>query len=713
MIRSGVLAGSGRARGLSDSLRRNGRYLLLCGAAIVLAAVSLSPLLGSGFDGDDLPNSVSAAKSVLHVQGQGIGDLINSIVASVPGWAQSGRFFPLAGYGAFLFYFVDGNPLSLKLLVLALILVDLVLLGYLTTQVTGSRALGVLALLITPLLFQFRTAVYHDPITAFGGLLELVLTYTLISLVFLLLYLKSGKRRYLAASLIVYAVSLLTYEITIPFFILFAALAFLYPRRRSVLETARISWPFAAVAGAAVAINLGLRLLYQVAFSGSAAEYAQAASVGGPIARAYIPNIAPGAVLLTLAHQVSAALPLGFQQLAAAVRGHFPSLSADLSAQPASCLLLIIGYGAMAVTLTWQLWRETLTRSQGFRPVLLGLLGIGLLILPNALISLSPRYQAETSWGIGYLPVYLSYFGVALLILATTYGFFRLAASAERPVELAFSAVATLALAMGIGFFAVANNANLGVAFLLLALVFGLFRLEASARRSVSIALATVATLALAVGLAYVAVVNRTNNAIAVESANVAFWYPRATIAIAAERGLFTEVVATSTVAIDDSEPTWDIYGQPPFYTGDAGVRVAAQVPFSKAVETIKETPPTSALADGVATYLLTPQSSIYYLKYGSAWEGNGYAILGKVRELKVASNGSVSMQLERVRIYMSAAPLSASTPGLLSGSHRQGLASTSPTELGIDPNEMEMVASGSEWSLFGTTAGGTLTWVP
>jgi hypothetical protein len=196
-----AIAGTSWGQASRDSLRRNGRYLLFCGTALALAVISLSPLLKSGFFGDDALNSVGFARSVLQAQGQGLGDLIGSILAHLPAWAESGRFFPLSGYSALLFYFVDGHAIALKLFVLALILVDLGLLGYLTTQMTGSRALGVLAILITPLLFQLRVTAYHDPIVAFAGLLQVVLTCTMISLVLLLLYLKSAKRRYLVAPL--------------------------------------------------------------------------------------------------------------------------------------------------------------------------------------------------------------------------------------------------------------------------------------------------------------------------------------------------------------------------------------------------------------------------------------------------------------------------------------------------------------------------------
>jgi len=530
--------------------------------------------------------------------------------------------------------------------------------------------------------------------------------------VLLLLYLRSGKRRHLMASLAIYAATLLTYEITIPFFLLFAALAWLYPERRSLLTSARISWPFAALAGAAVALNMGLRLFYQVAFSGSAADYAQAAAAGGPIARAYIPNLAPGAILETIAHQASAALPLSFQ-LAARGRWLFPSFSADLAAQPVFCLLLVAGYGAMAIVLSWQLWREVLACSHGFRLGLLVVLGSGLLILPNMLISLSPRYQAETSWGIGYLPVYLSYFGVALLLLALIYGLFRLAANAERSVAIALSSVITLALAAGVAYAGVVNQASLAPAVFLVAVIYSLFRLAASAERSVAVALPTVLTLALVAGMAYAGVVNHANNGIAVETGNVYVWYPRVAVAAAMQRGLFAGVPADSTVVIDGSEPAWDTQGVPPFFTGQAGVRVTSMVTVAKAVETMRATTPSSTSADGAATYPVPSQSDVYYLTYRSAWSGNGYAMLGRVRELTVAASGALSVQMEPVRLYMSAAPLSASTPSLLHGPHAPGLATTSPTELGIDPNEMAVVASGSDWSLFGSIPGGTVSWVP
>ncbi len=103
--------------------------------------ISLSPLLGSGFMAMTCP-ILGLRRSVLHAQALGLATSSTSAWPPSRGWAQSGRFFPLSAYSRVLFYFVDGHALALKLFVLALILVDLGLLGYLTTQITSSRAAG-------------------------------------------------------------------------------------------------------------------------------------------------------------------------------------------------------------------------------------------------------------------------------------------------------------------------------------------------------------------------------------------------------------------------------------------------------------------------------------------------------------------------------------------------------------------------------------------
>jgi hypothetical protein len=85
---------------------------------------------------------------------------------------------------------------------------------------------------------------------------------------------------------------------------------------------------------------------------------------------------------------------------------HFPWPAADLWA------LGLVGFASLAASLKFALRRIT------ERPANAGLLlGVGLLMLglPAAIVSASEKYQEQVRWGLGYLPVYLQYFGLAIV----------------------------------------------------------------------------------------------------------------------------------------------------------------------------------------------------------------------------------------------------------------------------------------------------------
>jgi hypothetical protein len=72
--------------------------------------------------------------------------------------------------------------------------------------------------------------------------------------------------------------------------------------------------------------------------------------------------------------------------------------------------------------------------------------GTAYLVLPALLISLSPRWQHDLYWGVGYLPVYIEFFGVALIALALVYWLIR----AVRPVVVRRVVVVVIALAIAV-----------------------------------------------------------------------------------------------------------------------------------------------------------------------------------------------------------------------------------------------------------------------
>ncbi|MCL4368414.1 MAG: hypothetical protein M1337_04530 [Actinobacteria bacterium] len=628
------------------------RYLVPLIAALALAAFTLAPLLHSGFFGDDAINSVQYAKSALHLRGE---SLFGNVWTAEMSWMKAGRIFPLAAYGAVLFFLLNGHVLALKLFVMVLVLLNLFLLSYLTLQITESVALGTLALLLPPLLFQFRSSTFHDPILAFSGLLQVVLLYTLASLILLLFYLRSRRRRYLALSLIVYGVSLLTYEITIPFFLLHFAIVRLYPRSRRWLESARIAWPFAALAFAAVALAAGFRLYFKgFALSSTAAQYAQSIAAGAdPAQGAYAPNYAMGPVVRTLAKQALAAIPLSYEHFATQVRGLFPGLVADVGANRMAAIVLVLGYGFMAWLIGSRVQHEVAEGRAPQRPGLLVVLGTGLLVLPNALISLSPRYQVEVGMGLGYLPVYVSYFGLTLLLAAALYGLYSQAAKAT----------------------AWAGMISAGIT----------------------------ATLVLAV--VYVGVVNHENNRIDVETNNYRFWYPRALETRALQRGLFTEVPSGSRLIISGPQP-WDFAH---FFATTGGVNVTTVAATRDPAQLLSPGTPRQPSSDGGWVYAVPAVDNLYFLEYRAAWSDNGFVGLGRVKQMTVSGSGKTSILLEPFYLYISATPLASGAAELLFDWRGRGFTGVSPSQMGINPATVVTIGSGLTWALYRAAQGVTI----
>lgn len=621
-------------------------------AALLVAAIVVSPILRSGFVGDDTLSSTGVGRSTLRLENV---SLARAMYDGQLNWIHQGRFFPISALTSVPLYLADGQAAWYKVYILGLVLLDLGLFGYFVRQASGSWALGVLAVLIPPLLFQFRSARFHDPILGFAGLLPIVVALMLISLIALLAYMRTGRRRHFALSLVAYACGLLTYEITIPLFLLHMCIAWLHPKRHPFLRSARISWPFAALSAGAVAVAVGLRLYFGAAFTTTTAHYAaQAAAAGDLAAGAYAINFAVGPALTTLARQIVASLPLSYQLLDAKAwqLGLFQGFGHALSANPVVNSAIAIGFGGLLAFVAWQLWVETGERRRASSPWFLPLLGVGLLILPNVLIALSSRYQSEIFWGVGYLPVYVSYFGVAILLVAGV----RAALSCARPLPWARVAFTGLAVALA----------------------------------------------GIAVG---VAVLNYQNNALDVEFADRQLLYPRVLDAAAIEHGLFQGVPAGSRLVVGSPQMSWAIKL---FFESNTGKRLAA-VSWGDPLPALPSHAPSSTAADGIKTYDLAG-SNVYYLSDRTFWMDNGIAILGKVDQLTVRPDRVLNVTLGATHVYISAAPLSASEPALPSWPFGNGVSAVTPAVVGLDPTKMTEVSSGSAWGLFKSNPGYTVT---
>lgn len=385
---------------------RRMNWLLL--AALGLAAFLLWPLLKTGFLCDDL--FVSLIRGDLTCRHQ---TLFEGIAGDTARWLKAGRFFPLIFLLSHGTLYLLTDLLLYKSYVLVLVLSNLALFTCLLRRLTPGSAFPAYTALLVAAAFQFR--IYADPILGFNGLMQWILMGTLLSLLTLHEHLRSGRRLWLLPSVLAYLLTLLAYEATYPFLALHVALVFGW--EGGWRRTARKLWPFAAALAACATLSLTVRLL-----------------AVDPLSAKYQPNLDPVAYLRTLGRQLFAALPLSY----VLVDPHrlFP---AEVLRHQWKLLLTAWGVG-FAVALT------ILSRLANCGPVryrLLVPLGLLLWVLPALLIALSTGYQQEIILGVGYLPVYIEYYGIGLL--GACGGTFVLARLASAPRARAV-AVAGLAL---------------------------------------------------------------------------------------------------------------------------------------------------------------------------------------------------------------------------------------------------------------------------
>lgn len=484
--------------------------------ALALVAVVLSPMLSSGFFGDDQMNSASFAKSSLTHSGDTllnrIGHIQRETVLTV------GRLFPLSTYILIPFYFANGDPAGFKVYVLVLVLLNCALFGVLVWRLSRSKALAILAVAALPLVMQVHSTRYHDPILGFAAHMQILAALLLTSLIAFLMYLDTHRRWALVVAFVTFCAALLLYEVTLAFPPLYLVVAFLHQRNKRLRFAFRKAWPFFAAVAVIATVTLGFRLHYGNEFTTSAAQFSDVVASGqDPTQGAYALNLSPTAVTKTLLQQMFATIPLTYNAMIPSLTGRtlVEELMRSIVAHRAASLFILFGYALFALGVYRSVAEGALrSKEHGDRRLAAGV-AMSLLVLPNVLISLSPRYQAEVFWGVGYLPNYVSYFGAALLG----------------------------ALVLEWMICRVWPRSRVGAALVLVALLFAGVTIGA---------------------------INLQNTEIEVEVSNRNLWYPRLALNRAVEHGLFDGVPEGSVIVVDELRP-WD---SPAFFLGLSEGRV-------------------------------------------------------------------------------------------------------------------------------------------
>ncbi|OLN32157.1 LamG domain-containing protein [Desulfosporosinus metallidurans] len=365
------------------------KYIVL---ATLFFLIVVFPMFISGYMFDDAINSYTLGGMI-----ESNLTLTQHTLKYMSSWIHNGRFFPLAFYGYGLFVLIQ-NLVAYKIFLFLLNLIDISLFLYLIFLLTKNKVMVNLSYLTIPLFYSFHIG--FDPVLGFGGLLQLVFLYILISLIFLKFYLDSRKFLYLLLSVLFYCFSLATYEITYLFFLFHAVVIwFNYkqqhpPKKNTLLYIS----PFLGSAVLFAGLSLLLRYIFKVPIIGSNSPYTI--------------NIKIAPMLATYAKQLVGTLPLSYR-----------ILDPDKLFSPSYSIFIKLILLALPIVFIFLLGlcngKNSMTRDEKLPLQSTIVLGLLMLILPGVLVSFSAKYQGYMGWGRPYLPVFIQIFGLDLILISS------------------------------------------------------------------------------------------------------------------------------------------------------------------------------------------------------------------------------------------------------------------------------------------------------
>lgn len=487
------------------------RVFILWATALVLNIIFLTPILKSGFLGDDYQHA--------YIKGfllENNVSLLTYYYNIATGWLKDvGRFFPLQFYFFWIFYFIK-NLYLYKTITLGLIVLNVFLFGHLVKIISRSNLVAILAIAIMPLCFQVR--IFHDGILGFYYLQQIIFLYIFLSLILFYYFLKTGKKYLFYISLLFYLFSLLTYETTYLFCILHFFIAYLFSPNNNFRATLKLSSPYFLLAALCTLITLFSRYYFlELPFfvHGNYSQLINSPNISSThksYGMGYIPNFDPHLVILTLSKHIFAAFP--FSYFSVDPHHLFKNYLAHV-VTPKNIFIFLLS-SIFLFCLFDSFYRDQAKSNIKPHTGSLFILGALLLILPGIFISLAPRYQNEIFWGVSHMPVYVSYFGAGIILTTFLVTIFHL-------------------ISRTLNFFS-----------------------------------ARLFSAATAVIVAILFLINYQNTKTVISALNKDWLYPRTLIEEALQNGLLDNIADISSVRVDHSHP-WDSSG---FYLMHSGRKI-------------------------------------------------------------------------------------------------------------------------------------------
>lgn len=345
----------------------------------------LLPFFTTGFHYDDWFNSLIPYQ--LDFEGKSLWSYIRSWIQL---WWSRGRFYPL---GQILLYpvwnFIGAHALSYRLYQMGLVALNLVLFSKLLIKTGVSRTQRLVACSLVLGLFQMRK--YHDPITGYTGLLQLCFLFIVGTVYAYKQFEVSKSTKHFILCLGLFLGGIWTYELC---YIALLLVAFLRARTEKNLFRALL-----LLTASSLLLTLWLRLSHGVGYEG--------------VKTSLSPKI-----FLTYLWQTTSALPFTYLIFG---RSGFFHLFTFFDAPMLSFTTFL---AACVFVAYWHIWTDAhaqdLAKNQPLWNIHYSWLthfGLGLWLLPGLTIAIVEKYQREIARpGHAYLPVYISYFGLAVLL---------------------------------------------------------------------------------------------------------------------------------------------------------------------------------------------------------------------------------------------------------------------------------------------------------
>jgi len=348
------------------------------------------PVLSCWYYGDDV---VSRNIHVVMENRSLYGFIVNQMEYYI---VKLGRFYPVHIIQRFLtFYFLD-TITKYRIYILIMNILSVLCFASMARAYSGSDRLFYAVLVLFPALF-FSLSRYDDATIGYYMFIQTLVIYLSISLKLMKKYRDTGRKGYMWLSVILYLLSLLTYEVSYPMVLAYPAAAYYLfdsADKDRIKKTVKASIPFFSAAVSCLAVYIYFSINAVNSYDGIN----------------FNPGI--GKIAITSIKQTAAALP-GFSGFFLSANVKFGSfLNGIISGITFRDITTALIFAYLLPVLVMNRERVNL-RLPGTKFLIC--LSFLLIACPAIIIGMSKKYQQNLKWGEGYLTVYIIRFGLILL----------------------------------------------------------------------------------------------------------------------------------------------------------------------------------------------------------------------------------------------------------------------------------------------------------